>query len=634
MKGKKLVFAVILALLVCLLLVPTCAFAEEEATTDNPSTLVEGGEKPATPVEGEDKPTTPVEGGEKPATPVEGDGKPTAPAQPTESNSSFMVEFSYGDKSYKLDNLTGNEQFGLADILKELGIEGNIDNAEGDADDLFAAENSEEGWKVTTKKAFGTKQTMTVVVDGVEYVLNVIDDMEAGDLAALEDFIAKNTTATIKIKNDIEGNIVIPEGKTITIDLNGKKLKSGSGHVLTNNGKLTVKDTVGGGIVEGAGGALLNNGEAHLVAGTYSAPSGTIITNYGKVTTENGVTVKFSEGKSGRLLVENGWQDSTKPADGTSIAQFIINGGTYGHETQNEYGLYNYGNAYLEINDGAVLKARRVTIRNNYRTNGKIPGELVINNANIVAGYEGAILSFKGGEVEINGGTFTGEYGLLGSYGGDFNGANKLSKVTINGGTFTSKKDLVLYSTANTKINGGTFNSAAGKPAMSVTSGKTEITGGTFNSDVVKTNGEDATLQDYVSDNFAVSNSNGKFTVGKANNANAQPTAPLAESPVKQVYEVVEGKDQTVEIAKTEKVTFTVNAEAQHVQQNLVKIVIKNRDGNVVVETVDYTVDEDGKIILSAELLEKLGLEEGEYEIEFIFTDGSCKTLIKVVAAK
>lgn len=83
-----------------------------------------------------------------------------------------------------------------------------------------------------------------------------------------------------------------------------------------------------------------------------------------------------------------------------------------------------------------------------------------------------------------------------------------------------------------------------------------------------------------------------------------------------------------------EPLTFVVNAEAQHVQSNLVKILIKNSVGEVVVETVDYTVDEDGKIILSAELLEELGLEEGEYEIEFIFTDGSCKTVIKVVAAK
>ncbi len=36
MKGKKLVFAVIRSLIVCLLLVPTCAFAEEGNTTDNP----------------------------------------------------------------------------------------------------------------------------------------------------------------------------------------------------------------------------------------------------------------------------------------------------------------------------------------------------------------------------------------------------------------------------------------------------------------------------------------------------------------------------------------------------------------------------------------------------------------------
>lgn len=100
----------------------------------------------------------------------------------------------------------------------------------------------------------------------------------------------------------------------------------------------------------------------------------------------------------------------------------------------------------------------------------------------------------------------------------------------------------------------------AGKPTVSVTSGKTEISGGTFSSDVVKTNGEDATLQDYVSDDSAISDSNGKFTVGKADNGHAPPAVPATKSPVKQEYEVVEGKDQTMALNSVEPLTFVVNA--------------------------------------------------------------------------
>ena len=38
MKGKRMIFAVILALVVCLVLIPTCAFADDEGNTPVPST--------------------------------------------------------------------------------------------------------------------------------------------------------------------------------------------------------------------------------------------------------------------------------------------------------------------------------------------------------------------------------------------------------------------------------------------------------------------------------------------------------------------------------------------------------------------------------------------------------------------
>lgn len=77
---------------------------------------------------------------------------------------------------------------------------------------------------------------------------------------------------------------------------------------------------------------------------------------------------------------------------------------------------------------------------------------------------------------------------------------------------------------------------------------------------------------------------------------------------------VVEGKDQTrTKSANTDALNYVLNADAN----NLIKVLI---DG---VE-VDFEPGENGEVIISAEVLEKL--DAGEYEIEFVFVDGSCKT--------
>ena len=80
------------------------------------------------------------------------------------------------------------------------------------------------------------------------------------DLANAVKYAADN--AIIKLAGDVTTNVTIPEGKTITLDLNGHTLvdsataqdkavaEASRKHTITNNGTLTIFDSVGTGVVD------------------------------------------------------------------------------------------------------------------------------------------------------------------------------------------------------------------------------------------------------------------------------------------------------------------------------------------------------------------------------------------------
>ena len=79
------------------------------------------------------------------------------------------------------------------------------------------------------------------------------------------------TGETITLLCDVTESVVIPEGKEVTIDLNGKTITNIDGkHTITNNGTLTIS---GEGTVDNVShgkAALYNNGVAVLNGGVYS----------------------------------------------------------------------------------------------------------------------------------------------------------------------------------------------------------------------------------------------------------------------------------------------------------------------------------------------------------------------------
>ena len=94
--------------------------------------------------------------------------------------------------------------------------------------------------------------------------------------------VAEADGKTVTLLKDVTENVVIAAGKTITLDLNGKKIVNSTTaqdskvaddarkHTITNNGTLTIMDSVGGGVVDNVShgrAALYNNGTITEIKG-------------------------------------------------------------------------------------------------------------------------------------------------------------------------------------------------------------------------------------------------------------------------------------------------------------------------------------------------------------------------------
>ena len=291
-------------------------------------------------------------------------------------------------------------------------------------------------------------------------VIRLADFGIEDEYEAIAAAIADDAGAVV-LASDLTEDVVIPEGKSLSIDLNGHKITNVSGHTITNCGSLTV---TGEGTVDNvthAKAAVYNapGATAELKGGTYDrslengSQSGNggnsyyYIQNQGTMTLGN---VKVSSSGSYSSLIENGWQngkDNTAGAD----AVMTINGGSYsgGLNTvkNDDYGV-------LTINDGTFSNDVQHAVMN-------------WNVANINGG------SFTSGKAEnITTGHIndTMDKGILNITGGDFStgirittpaeGASdtEISKegVTVSGGTF--KGDITEY-----LADGAAYSTADGK---------------------------------------------------------------------------------------------------------------------------------------------------------------------------
>ena len=241
--------------------------------------------------------------------------------------------------------------------------------------------------------------------------------------------------------------IVIPEGVTATLDLNGKTVESKfGGYSIANYGTFTVNDNEGTGLV------FNSSKEAVIVPEINGYYGHDAIRNFGNLTINGG---RFGDNNADQT-------DANDCTYGAAVrnqsgATCVIKGGyftcldNYGKFSNGDnaysYAIRNYGD--MTINDATVYG----------KMNGGVAadgGKIVINGGNF--SLDGTktyyILVTGSGSIEVNGGTFTrtGANRLLGGFSSmsswDATGDLASNRFTVNGGTFTLNGETVTVTTS------------------------------------------------------------------------------------------------------------------------------------------------------------------------------------------
>ena len=256
---------------------------------------------------------------------------------------------------------------------------------------------------------------------GAEYPIVAMDTLQELINNAAE-------SVSVKLEGNIAGSLTVPQGKDVTLDLNGFTLTGGDSHAILNRGTLCIKDSSGDGkiVASKANTSALRNGDdavCVIEGGTFTRA--TAVDNKWH-TVENFGTMTFN---GGNVIAE----------DGQSFA--IVNG-------------WNYINP------------------------GEQKATMTINNIEMKAGPNG-FKNCAGGTLTMNGGTLhcTGYWGLS----NDSTGI-----ATINGGEITSDRYIAISDGgAKMEINGGTFTGPQGSLYVQNYAQDTVVKGGSYQNETV-----------------------------------------------------------------------------------------------------------------------------------------------------
>lgn len=174
--------------------------------------------------------------------------------------------------------------------------------------------------------------------------------------------------ATITLAGDATGQVVIPAGKTITLDLGGHKLTNVSGDTITNKGTLTITGTGTVDNVTNGKAALVNYGTATLNGGNFTRSKENAENNkdngggnsYYTILNDKGATMTINEGVTvsnvGHFssMIRNGGDDN-------AVSKMTINGGTFSGGINT---VKNDENGVLTINGGDFSNTSQVVIMN------------------------------------------------------------------------------------------------------------------------------------------------------------------------------------------------------------------------------------------------------------------------------
>lgn len=193
------------------------------------------------------------------------------------------------------------------------------------------------------------------------------------DLASAVKYAADG--AIITLAGDAKGDIVIPAGKTITLDLGGHKLtnvetnvKEQQQHTIVNNGTLTITGTGTVDNVTHGKAALVNYGTAILNGGNFTRSKENAKNDkdhnggnsYYTILNDKGATMTINEG----VTVSNVGHFSSmicNVGETGAVSKMTINGGTFSGGINT---VKNDENGVLTINGGDFSNTSQVVIMN------------------------------------------------------------------------------------------------------------------------------------------------------------------------------------------------------------------------------------------------------------------------------
>lgn len=251
----------------------------------------------------------------------------------------------------------------------------------------------------------------------------------------------------VKLVKDTSENIIIPNGKTIVIDLNGKKLTNADSHTIVNNGNLTIQ---GSGTVDNVThqkAALVNYGTAVLNGGTYTR------------SLENPENNKDNSGGNSYYTILNdkgGNMTINAGVEVTNVGHFssmICNGGDANSSAMSKLTIH-----------GGVFSGGINTVKNDEL------GELTITDGSFSNASQCVIMNWH--KANISGGTFeTNEGAETVLFTAKYHDTRAIGKLTLTGGTYICKTDQALlcdrYNNnekylGTASIAGGTFSRQPG----------------------------------------------------------------------------------------------------------------------------------------------------------------------------
>lgn len=389
----------------------------------------------------------------------------------------------------------------------------------------------------------------------------------AEDHAGIEKNGSNTGTLTIKDANENKGSLTATGGAGAA-GIGGGDKSEGS-HIKITGGEVTanVNDGRYGGGAGIGGGSSGEGNDITISGGTVNATGGNGAAGIGGGFQGNGENITIL---GGEVNATGGASAGNNYSVGAGIG-----GGNDGDGTN------------ISISGGTVTAI-----------GGSVTGENVSNGA---AGIGGGGKGGSASDVSITGGTVnaSGGNGAAGIGGGaprySTRAPGECEKVTISGdANVTATAGGAYVVDGKTIVNAGVPIGSGGSTAKTGVAVTPDTTGLTGNIILNEAKGKD----------------NG--AVGTATSCGA--TAAVTDSDLVRYY-VTEGDEQIWLIGSAEGLCFTLNSE------DVIKVFI---DG----EEVDFKLNEDGEIEISAEVLQ--ALEAGEHEIEFIFSDGSCKAVFSV----